>query len=504
MMGIEKWSAIYQTMKENKLAILTLQETHLDNTQLLSLNDCFGKRLTIINSNLTENPRSSAGMAFVINHSLVAPKEMIKTELIQGRALAIKFKWHDDKDILLINVYAPNNRNDHPNFWEHIDTKRRTKGLRRPDLMLGNFNLTEELIDRTPLHLDDISAIAALRNLRQCLGIEDSWRHAFPHDRCFTYQANSNGQAIKSRLDRIYTSKEATKATYDWKIAQTSVPMDHWMVSTKYAPSHTPFIGKGRWTMQTPALKNDTLMKHVIDRGLALQEAIKNSDSTHQTGNNHAPQTLWANFKKDVVKITKKHSSESRGKLTKRMRDLEKEIKNLATNPDFDTDNRMRANETFLAKELETLKRIEARDKKDDLRAVITNHGEVLGGIWSAMNKDRKPRDLLYRLRAPDSPDNAPKFKRDTRRMAKLARDYHESLQSTNDNPDEALEWDRRAENALNKVKGHQRLSEQDINRTEWLITYPQVWNALKLAKTGTATVAQHKAQQTRSNAHLW
>ena len=97
-------------MKENKLAILALQETHLDNTQLLSLNDCFGKRLTIINSNLTENPRSSTGMAFVINHSLVTPKEMIKTELIQGRALAIKFKWHDDKDILLINVYAPNNR----------------------------------------------------------------------------------------------------------------------------------------------------------------------------------------------------------------------------------------------------------------------------------------------------------------------------------------------------------------------------------------------------------
>ena len=54
-------------MKENKLAILALQETHLDNDLLQSVNECFGKHLTIVNSNLPENPRSSAGVAFVIN-----------------------------------------------------------------------------------------------------------------------------------------------------------------------------------------------------------------------------------------------------------------------------------------------------------------------------------------------------------------------------------------------------------------------------------------------------
>lgn len=84
MTGIDKWSAIYQTMKENKLAILALQETHLDNDLLQSVNECFGKRLTIVNSNLPENPRSSAGVAFVINRSLVAPKELSTTELIEG------------------------------------------------------------------------------------------------------------------------------------------------------------------------------------------------------------------------------------------------------------------------------------------------------------------------------------------------------------------------------------------------------------------------------------
>ena len=89
--------------------------------------------------------------------------------------------------------------------------------------MLGDFNLTEERIDRTLAHLDDVNAIEALRNLRQCLDIEDSWQHAFPHDRCFTYWATNGGQAIKSSLDRIYTSKEVTKSIYDWKFTQMSV-----------------------------------------------------------------------------------------------------------------------------------------------------------------------------------------------------------------------------------------------------------------------------------------
>ena len=55
-----------------------------------------------------------------------------------------------------------------------------------PDMMLGDFNVTEELIDRALAHLDDTNAIIALQNLCQCLGLEDSWHHAFPHERPFT------------------------------------------------------------------------------------------------------------------------------------------------------------------------------------------------------------------------------------------------------------------------------------------------------------------------------
>ena len=196
-------------------------------------------------------------------------------------------------------------------------------------------------------------------------------------------------------MDRIYTTKEAVKASYDWKFAQTSVPTDHWMVSVKYAPAHAPYIGKGCWTMQIPELKNNDLMQRIIKRGLVLQMDMKSQEGNQPQREALNPQSLWADFKNDIVKMTRKHCSESRAKLTKKITAIERELKDISRNPNIDTNNNIRANEAYLTKELAILKHIHERDKKDDLRAVISNHGEVLGGVWSGMNKDRKLRDIL-------------------------------------------------------------------------------------------------------------
>lgn len=101
------------------------------------------------------------------------------------------------------------------------------------------------------------------------------------------------------------------------------------------------------------------------------------------------------------------------------------------------------------------------------------------------MNKDRKPRDLILCLKVP-STHRAPNisYKGDSRCMAKLARDYHEALQAKDigthdDSPD--LPW--KTHEILQEIPISQHLSAQNIESTEWLITYPQVWKALHLAK---------------------
>ena len=103
---------------------MAIQETHLDDDLIHSIGQCFGKRLDTINSQIPTNPQTLAGIAFVINKNLIEPKELEKKELIEGHALVIKFKWHENDEIVLINIYAPNNRTRHPKFWEKIDIER--------------------------------------------------------------------------------------------------------------------------------------------------------------------------------------------------------------------------------------------------------------------------------------------------------------------------------------------------------------------------------------------
>jgi exonuclease III len=150
-----------------------------------------------------DSPRSTAGVAFLINKSLIAPKEVCVHELIPGRALLIRVKWLDSEETKLLNIYAPTDRQIHPAFWRRIQEKQRERRLPRPDFMLGDFNVTEDDIDRAPAKPDNRLAVEALRDLRFAWEIQDEWRHTHPHERAFTYRARANNQDIKSRLDRI-------------------------------------------------------------------------------------------------------------------------------------------------------------------------------------------------------------------------------------------------------------------------------------------------------------
>jgi len=84
MTGLDKWSLIYHMMINQKIAILALQETHLDQDLLNQVNECYGQCLTILSSPDLDSPHTSAGVAFVINKRLVNPDNIKVFELIKG------------------------------------------------------------------------------------------------------------------------------------------------------------------------------------------------------------------------------------------------------------------------------------------------------------------------------------------------------------------------------------------------------------------------------------
>ena len=112
-------------------------------------------------------------MAFILNKELINTEKVGTYEVIKGRAMAIKITWKNNEKTILINVYAPNRRSDHKDFWEKIDSKRMNKRLRKPDFVLGDFNVTEEPIDRIPVKHDTQGAVTALREFRLNNNVQD-------------------------------------------------------------------------------------------------------------------------------------------------------------------------------------------------------------------------------------------------------------------------------------------------------------------------------------------
>ncbi|KAE9396835.1 hypothetical protein BT96DRAFT_941383 [Gymnopus androsaceus JB14] len=100
-------------------------------------------------------------------------------EVIPGRALLVKLKWHLDEKLTVLVVYAPNvtstDGKENAKFWEEIQnfmSRPENRGW-KPDVMAGDCNMVEDPIDRLPMREDPEDAVEALDNLKMGLGLHD-------------------------------------------------------------------------------------------------------------------------------------------------------------------------------------------------------------------------------------------------------------------------------------------------------------------------------------------
>ena len=483
---IDKWSMINRTIRSEKIAILALQETHLDGERAINIHRCFQKSFDLHYSPDPENPRSSAGVAFIVNKALIAPHQISVKALIPGRAMILTLARPDNNKISLINVYAPVEKQKQPDFWARLERRKTCARIPHPDFVLGDFNVTEDLIDRSPPHADDRAARDALRTVKQTWAIQDHWRHAYPNDRTFTYRAPRGDSWIHSRLDRIYAARRHEQTLFEWNAGPTAIPTNHWMVSVKFAPKDAPDIGKGRWTWPLQSLSDVSLIREVAKRGLTLQESLDKLDRQETSREETNPQRLWEEFKIDVQKIAKNHTKKSRHKATSMVNNLRQDIKSITANPNFDNDEHLRTEEAYLENRLAHMLKVVAKNQKADTKAALATHGEKLGGIWSAINKEKKPRDLIRRLKIPGS--TPPQYERKSPRMADLAKKYHDDLQQKDIQPQSVIDRTAEIENALDAIPAPQKLVNADRSPMNRPPSEAQVQTAIKIAKNNTAT----------------
>ena len=240
------------------------------------------KRLHVSHSPNPDCPGGSAGVTIVINKELIHLEATTSTVLIPGRAIHVSITWKNGLTLSIINTYAPNALAEHPSFWTALKNTCLMCSIPSPELLTGDFNITDDPIDRAPAHPDPPTAVQALREFRNTYNLSNYWCLSHPSDHTFTFHNNTNSM---SRLNCIYASPTMEHSLSSWDYSHTLIPSDHKMVTVRFAPPQLPMIGKGRWTWPLGLLNDQDLTNTTLRLGQDLQSDIENLPEVRSTVN---------------------------------------------------------------------------------------------------------------------------------------------------------------------------------------------------------------------------
>ncbi|THU78834.1 hypothetical protein K435DRAFT_586815, partial [Dendrothele bispora CBS 962.96] len=161
---------INQLMREKRLGVLMLQETHMDGERGQEVEAAFSKRLKVFCSGNPTSPHTKEGVAIILNKEHVNVNNTEQTEIVPGRAMLIKMNWHNGRKLNICVVYAPNvngsNGHENAEFWKTIHQYFEQNPSKKPDILAGDMNVVESgMVDRLPAHNDPEEATEALDNL---------------------------------------------------------------------------------------------------------------------------------------------------------------------------------------------------------------------------------------------------------------------------------------------------------------------------------------------------
>ena len=446
----DKWGAINNVMKQRKIAVLAIQETHPSEDTQRTVQRKFQNSLQIYHSADPDEPGIRNGVSIAVNKRLVKAANIETRTIIEGRAMSIEIPWNGEDKLRIMNVYAPAKNNEKAAFWEQLLQKFETENEPEPDLVVGDFNIVENPeIDRLSNRgtADPTNARESFSNFSTSLNLADGWRRSHQRKRCYTYVGRT-----QSRIDRIYAKEEIVPWSTDWKIEHPAVRTDHQLVSVCLTGENMPYIGKGRWYIPTNLLKIKHLKKATQTYARQLQDEINKAKSQ---GREHAnPQLALKNFKTKVIELYREHQRTTQPKIQNAIRSLQKGMDETANSTQIPEDEI--AMQTRLIKE-----RIDALEKKgrDIARLLGTARNrlerETMSKHWVKSAKENSPRDTIRVLRNPLGDANIRATRSDG--MAQLTRDYHEQLLSIDRDPTlepdaEALE--RALENMTTTLNG--------------------------------------------------
>ncbi|KAH9854952.1 Endonuclease/exonuclease/phosphatase, partial [Lenzites betulinus] len=317
-LGGNKWLMMNQLIRDEKICILALQETHLSARRREELEGLFGQYLSILCGDDDQMDARAGGVAFVINKRRMNADACETTLLVPGRALMLKIPWTNGRVLTILNVYAPNASGENADFWKTL----RELIPRKPDVMMGDFNVVEDGIDRLPARRDPGRPTSELRTLCREMHLVDGWRTTNPTLREYTYMHGATGS--QSRLDRIYGTTRTLRDASVWTIREAGVPTDHKMVAVSLANRAEPFKGGGRWSMPTHLLEDAEMIATMKRIG---SEFVEEVDAITERSEARNPQTAYATFKEKLRREARARAKTKIPKVRRRLESMRLDLK---------------------------------------------------------------------------------------------------------------------------------------------------------------------------------
>lgn len=424
-----KWHHVNQLLRDKKIGILLVQESHLTEDRKTSIESLFGKRMKIFFTADPTNPTGKGGVAIVLNRDLTNTENISVKEIIPGRALMISTTWHKNEKLTILALYAPNvtqgDGGNNKEFWEKLDDFFRINPRIKVDLMAGDMNIVEDGIDRFPVRNDPVEALEALDSLKRQLRLQNGWRDTFPSTRAFSYVQEAT--MTMSQLDRIYVRPKLLETAREWKIEPPGIPgTDHFMVSVKIAHEEAPQLGRGRWTLKEHILKDKRFRSFVNEEGCKALDALKRLTRTSE----HNPQTIYHAWKSAVLGMAKMRDKMIVPKYEKEIKVLETALISAQCDSSLDDEERREKLKNIMS-EMYTITKKNHLEKRDRIATKNRLVGETMCKSWTRNGKSAKPRDMIYALKkaANSLHGDMVSYEKCSVKMATLARDYHESLQ---------------------------------------------------------------------------
>ncbi|KAJ6469896.1 Endonuclease/exonuclease/phosphatase, partial [Mycena sanguinolenta] len=476
--GEDKWLRINQLMRDRKIGILTLQETHLAPADVEDIHKIFGKRLQVY-ATLDLTAPQSKGVAIVVNKEISNIEGITTKEIIPGRALHMTIPWHGNEKLTVLAAYAPNDPNDNAEFLVELEEKSRT--LRKPDIVLGDWNMVEDGIDRLPHDKDAAATVEAMRELKRKWSLVDGWHKTNPDLKAYTYlqsSVNDPTRKSQSRIDRILVPEKSFKNFTDWSIDSSGIATDHQLVSVRYANPKLPFIGKGRWVLTKYLIKDKKIMQRVNATGSDTEARIESIGESRSGMNN--PQLMFKSFKDDTRELFRDRAKVLVPRMDKEIKDLQSKLKKTLNDPQLGVDER-KTEGASLQEKLDATEKLRFQGIRENAAARNRLDGETTAtSYWTASNKERKPRDTTYSLQVPNS--DPPRYETRSDRMAELARNFHDDLQK--DNLPDPAEQEEAAKETLKDAK---KLDQPSKAKLAQYITRGEVARVLKRLPRGKA-----------------